>query len=78
MKYTVKAGDTLTGIAQKFNTTVMELHKANKNLITNIHILQVGWVLKIPTTKTDVSAALNKCLEDIENLESFKTLESLL
>lgn len=78
MKYTVKEGDTLTGIAKKFDTTVGALHEANKTLVRNIHILKVGWVLNIPTKTVDVSTALNKCLKDIENLDSFKTLETML
>jgi len=44
--YTVKAGDTLYSIAQRFNVTVSALRRAN-NLTTDI--LSVGQQLKIPT-----------------------------
>ena len=45
--YTVKSGDSLYKIAQKYNTTVDELKRAN-NL--NSNILSVGQILKIPNT----------------------------
>ena len=48
--YTVKKGDTLYGIANKYNTTVSELKGLN-NLITNN--LNIGDVLKIPTTSSE-------------------------
>ena len=44
--YTVKNGDTLYSIAQKFNTTVSDI-KALNNLISNN--LSIGQQLKIPT-----------------------------
>ena len=43
--YTVKKGDTLTGIAKKYNTTVNSLVK--KNGIKNPNKIYVGQVLKI-------------------------------
>ena len=44
--YTVKAGDTLSAIAVKYNTTVAAIASANN--ITNINIIKVGQVLVIP------------------------------
>jgi len=44
--YTVKPGDTLTGIAIKFGTTVAAIASANN--ITNINNISVGQVLIIP------------------------------
>ena len=44
--YTVKSGDSLWSIANRFNTTVAEIKQLN-NLNTNA--LQVGQVLKLPT-----------------------------
>jgi len=43
--YIVRAGDTLTAIAKKFNTTVEALRKANN--LANPNYLQVGWRLLI-------------------------------
>jgi len=44
--HTVKLGDTLTGIAVKYGTTVAAI--ASLNTITNINNISVGQVLKIP------------------------------
>ncbi|WP_423190325.1 LysM peptidoglycan-binding domain-containing protein [Alkalibacterium sp. f15] len=46
--YTVKAGDTLSAIAARYNTTVARIAAANN--ITNVNLIRVGQVLKIPTT----------------------------
>jgi len=48
--YTVKNGDTLYSIAQKFNTTVSDIKVLN-NLISNN--LSVGQQLKIPTSQVE-------------------------
>ena len=45
--YIVQAGDTLSGIAQKFDETVGELIELND--IRNPNLIYVGQVLKIPT-----------------------------
>lgn len=44
--YTVKRGDTLSGIARKYGTTVAALAAANS--IDNPNLIHVGQVLKIP------------------------------
>ena len=43
--YTVKAGDTLSGIAQRYGTTYQELARINN--IANPNLIRVGQVLKI-------------------------------
>jgi len=48
--YTVKAGDTLYGIARMFNSSVDELKRLN-NLMSNA--LQIGQVLRIPSNDVD-------------------------
>ena len=57
--YTVKPGDTLSEIAEKYNTTVEKL--AEKNKIENIHLIFVDQVLVIegtaPSTATATDAA---------------------
>lgn len=45
VQYTVQSGDTLTGIAQKYNTTVDKLVKLNN--IKNKNLIYTGQVLKI-------------------------------
>ncbi|WP_368645487.1 LysM peptidoglycan-binding domain-containing protein [Alkalibacterium putridalgicola] len=44
--YTVKAGDTLSAIAARYNTTVSKIAAANT--ITNVNLIRVGQVLTIP------------------------------
>lgn len=44
--YTVQPGDTLSAIAQKFDTTVAAIQEANK--IENPDLISVGQVLVIP------------------------------
>lgn len=46
VRYTVKAGDTLYGIAVRHKTTVAKIAAANK--ITNVNVLRIGQVLVIP------------------------------
>jgi len=57
--YTVKSGDTLSEIADKYNTTVEKL--AEKNKIEDIHLIFVDQVLVIegtaPSTATATAAA---------------------
>ena len=48
--YTVRSGDSLWSIAQRFNTTVTELRRIN-NLTTDV--LSIGQVLQIPSTRSD-------------------------
>ncbi|MEY3614719.1 MAG: hypothetical protein RL752_627, partial [Actinomycetota bacterium] len=45
--YTVKAGDTLWGIASKLGVSATKL--AEVNGITNPNLLKVGQVLKVPS-----------------------------
>ena len=56
--YTVKSGDSLSGIAEKYNTTVEKL--AEKNKIKDIHLIYVDQVLVIdgeePATATTSAA----------------------
>jgi LysM repeat protein len=45
--YTVQFGDTLSGIAQRYNTTVQQLLALNP-FISNPNLIQVGWALTVP------------------------------
>ncbi len=56
--YTVKSGDTLSGIAAKYGTSVASL--ASLNSISNVNLIRVGQTLKVTgsssaTTKTNTS-----------------------
>lgn len=52
--YTVKEGDTLSGIASKYNTTYQKL--AEYNGIANPNLIYPGQKIKIPATKKAESA----------------------
>lgn len=45
--YTVVKGDTLYGIAKRFNTSISELQRMNASKITNINKLTVGWSIRV-------------------------------
>lgn len=53
--YTVKFGDTLSAIAASHNTTVDKI--AQKNKISNIHLISVGQVLELDNTATSTTTA---------------------
>ncbi len=60
--YTVKSGDTLSGIATNFKTTVAKLQSLNN--IANPNLIQVGQMLKVPSQvnsnpKNNTSGVLN-------------------
>lgn len=83
--YTVKKGDSLSKIAEKFNTTVSAIQNANKSLIKNVNVINVGWKLTIPETTTTtrkdyatIGKQFEACLNDIKNLASYKKLKSML
>lgn len=45
--YTVRRGDTLSGIASRYGTTVSNIQKLNKSLIKNVNQIQVGWKIRV-------------------------------
>lgn len=59
--YTVKSGDTLSGIAEKYNTTVEKL--AEKNKIKDIHLIYVDQVLIIDGPAAAVAATTSTTYE---------------
>ncbi len=81
--YTVKKGDSLYNIAQKFNTTVENIKSAN-NLASNL--LSIGQKLKIPSTSSSnvyivqkgdslykIAQKFNTTVENIKKLNNLKT-----
>lgn len=56
--YKVKSGDTLSGIAKKFNTTYQKL--ATYNGIKNPNLIYVGQIIKIPGCKTSITYIVEK------------------
>ncbi|MEP0804197.1 MAG: LysM peptidoglycan-binding domain-containing protein [Chloroflexota bacterium] len=56
LKYTVLPGDTLAGIAAKFNSKVEDIVTANK--LENANALQVGQVLEIPVNLVTATPTL--------------------
>ena len=45
--YTVRSGDTLSGIASKYGTSVSAIQKLNNALIKNVNYIQVGWKIRV-------------------------------
>lgn len=56
-KYTVQNGDTLSGVAQKFNVTTENLLISNVSRLTNWNTLEPGFTLNIPGK--DINLILN-------------------
>ena len=69
--YTVKSGDTLSEIAEKYNTTAEKL--AAKNNIKDIHLIYVDQVLVIEGT---ASAAAPVATETVEEAPATTTYEA--
>ncbi|RIM32865.1 LysM peptidoglycan-binding domain-containing protein, partial [Staphylococcus caprae] len=57
--YTVKNGDYLGGIAEKFHTTISNLQKLNKS-ITNPDNIYVGQVIKVPSSSSSTKPSTGK------------------
>ena len=74
--YTVKSGDTLSAIATSHNTTVG--HIAQKNKISNIHLISVGQVLELndSVAMTTTAASSGLSAEDASAKEWIAQKES--
>ena len=66
VKHLVEKGETLTGIAKRYNVALPDLQKANKGI--NDRKLQIGQTLTIPTAKlSETPATENPTSEKKEN-----------
>ena len=45
--YTVKSGDTLSGIARKYGTSVSSIQQLNPTLIKNVNLIITGWKIRV-------------------------------
>lgn len=48
-EYTVVSGDSLSKIGKNYGVSWQTIYEANKDVIKNPDLIQVGWKLKIPT-----------------------------
>ena len=74
--YTVKSGDTLSAIATSHNTTIDQI--AQKNKISNIHLISVGQVLELndSVAMTTTAASSGLSAEDASAKEWIAQKES--
>lgn len=84
MTYIVRTGDNLTTIAKEFNTTVSTILTANPK-IKNPDVIYAGTDLVIPVNNSEnskdyasIGKQVEKCLNDIEKLDSFQKLSKML
>jgi membrane-bound lytic murein transglycosylase D len=54
VRHKVRRGDTLSGIAKRYHTSVRAIMRANG--LRNSSYIKAGWTLKVPTRKTYASA----------------------
>jgi nucleoid-associated protein YgaU len=48
-EYTVENGDSLSKIGKAYGVSWQDIYEANKDIIKNPDLIEVGWKLKIPT-----------------------------
>lgn len=65
--YTVKSGDTLSEISQKFDTTIETL--AQKNNINNVNVISVGQQLDIPDGNVPTTSTQNVVTQPVQKTQ---------
>ena len=73
--YVVQSGDTLSGIASRFGTTVQELVQLND--ISNPNLIYIGEVLKLPVSNSVKSGASSKQYQTTYVVQSGDTLSGI-
>ena len=81
-KYVIKKGDTLSKLAKAWNCTINDILKVNPTIINANKIYEGKVIIKPSTIQPDlddeVITLLRACVNDIQNLNSFKKLVSYL
>ena len=70
--YKVVSGDTLSGIAKKFNTTLQELVRING--ITNPDLIRVGQIIKVPNSNSNVNTFSSSTPSYSSSTDSYKVV----
>ena len=66
VNHTVKAGETLSGLAKKYGTTVEAIAKLNN--IKDVNLIRTGQVLKISEAMTETKESTEGAVESIDEL----------
>ena len=72
LSYKVVSGDTLTGIAKNFNTTLQELVRING--ITNPDLIRVGQIIKVPNSNSNVNTFSSSISSSSSSTDSYKVV----
>lgn len=72
MSYRIKKGDTLWGIANKYNTTVNEL--ANINRIINVNRIYINQVIRIPVNISIGEYDCGHCIYTVRRGDTLSTI----
>ncbi len=72
MSYRIKKGDTLWGIANKYNTTVNEL--ANINRIINVNRIYINQVIRIPVNISIGEFDCGHCIYTVRRGDTLSTI----
>lgn len=72
MAYTIQRGDTLSGIAQKYNTSVNELMSLNP-YIKNANLIYAGNSLELPSQQPTTTSTVNNDVAPTNNTTAVST-----
>lgn len=80
MIYIVQKGDTLSQIAKTHGTTVTVIMEKNGHTVKNPDVIVPGMQLTLPDkiNYTALGKKVEACLDDIEQLDSFKEVLKIL